>query len=574
MEKRQVNGVPASEGMNTFLEPMEVTHSLFRDLKLKRRKLSKFAAWHSDGDSVKSDKAALYFSSQMEGHDGYSSKSDDMAFVSSSECASSVTSLSDLGQHESMEQEDEEEAQRRFEAFTNQVKQDAAARVNNNRHFQQTAIPREKQVAELRCGSNETLTLSSKAECPVVNKSACPEEQTNEATDATTSGTATIPSQTIVPCTIPGVPSQVFSPTTLPQIAIPATGIPQVVAFAAVPGTSDSMMPQVVAMATIQGSANQPQVVALPLCSWPYDPMMLNRLTGSPGNHQLQPPAAAPMTTTGQQGFTAGLVQGQVMTNGLGALPIQPSTQTSIEDLSQRIHKSNISKNDQNVTISQNVLMAPGQQAVSTLIAPQVLSPEATVSASGGTRITIACSTNDSTTPVAPEYRAHISSVTSQMNVSPVSGWRPPDNLVPGANNLVPGANNLVPGPNNLVPGTNHLVPGANSPQQEQSSADKQNSTRVNAVQGNMPPFSTSAPVYQQLQFPQQYLVTEASQVVSAPGGVSVPSSSGGRVDGEPPTEMEVIICEICDDKATGLHYGIVTCEGLVCYLCKIPHFP
>ena len=31
----------------------------------------------------------------------------------------------------------------------------------------------------------------------------------------------------------------------------------------------------------------------------------------------------------------------------------------------------------------------------------------------------------------------------------------------------------------------------------------------------------------------------------------------------------EPMVCEICDDKATGLHYGIITCEGLVYSYCK-----
>ena len=28
------------------------------------------------------------------------------------------------------------------------------------------------------------------------------------------------------------------------------------------------------------------------------------------------------------------------------------------------------------------------------------------------------------------------------------------------------------------------------------------------------------------------------------------------------PEDEEPLICNICEDKATGLHYGIITCEG------------
>lgn len=31
-----------------------------------------------------------------------------------------------------------------------------------------------------------------------------------------------------------------------------------------------------------------------------------------------------------------------------------------------------------------------------------------------------------------------------------------------------------------------------------------------------------------------------------------------------PPSNEEQMICMICEDKATGLHYGIITCEGYV----------
>lgn len=39
--------------------------------------------------------------------------------------------------------------------------------------------------------------------------------------------------------------------------------------------------------------------------------------------------------------------------------------------------------------------------------------------------------------------------------------------------------------------------------------------------------------------------------------GQTVDSQQGGGDDDEQP-----MICMICEDKATGLHYGIITCEG------------
>ena len=35
-----------------------------------------------------------------------------------------------------------------------------------------------------------------------------------------------------------------------------------------------------------------------------------------------------------------------------------------------------------------------------------------------------------------------------------------------------------------------------------------------------------------------------------------------GIVPSPPPSNEEQMICMICEDKATGLHYGIITCEG------------
>lgn len=35
-----------------------------------------------------------------------------------------------------------------------------------------------------------------------------------------------------------------------------------------------------------------------------------------------------------------------------------------------------------------------------------------------------------------------------------------------------------------------------------------------------------------------------------------------GNLPLPPEEEEEPLICMICEDKATGLHYGIITCEG------------
>ena len=108
--------------------------------------------------------------------------------------------------------------------------------------------------------------LSNKVQQPCMNRTVCAEQSSlTPMVSLQSMGASAV-------CTTSDVIMQPAVP-----LAVPATGVPQVVAFAALPAVSENMMPQVVAMATIPGASNQPQMVALPLCSWPYDPMMFEQ---------------------------------------------------------------------------------------------------------------------------------------------------------------------------------------------------------------------------------------------------------------------------------------------------------
>ena len=83
-------------------------------LNSSEKKLSKLTSWNSDAETVKSDKG-VYFRSHADSADGYSTRSENEDTMSvSSQYSSSVASLPELSQPV---MEDEEEAQRRFEAF-------------------------------------------------------------------------------------------------------------------------------------------------------------------------------------------------------------------------------------------------------------------------------------------------------------------------------------------------------------------------------------------------------------------------------------------------------------------------
>lgn len=38
--------------------------------------------------------------------------------------------------------------------------------------------------------------------------------------------------------------------------------------------------------------------------------------------------------------------------------------------------------------------------------------------------------------------------------------------------------------------------------------------------------------------------------------------TESGQQDPPPDEDEQPLVCMICEDKATGLHYGIITCEG------------
>ncbi|GFY78978.1 hormone receptor 4 [Trichonephila inaurata madagascariensis] len=57
-------------------------------------------------------------------------------------------------------------------------------------------------------------------------------------------------------------------------------------------------------------------------------------------------------------------------------------------------------------------------------------------------------------------------------------------------------------------------------------------------------------------------LVTSATTVTSATAVTSAAASSINNVGDDDSEDNQPMVCMICEDKATGLHYGIITCEG------------
>ena len=511
MEKRLDDKVSMSEDMRTFIQPMEVTDSLYRDLKLKRKKLSKLASWNSDGESVKSDKG-VYFRSHADSVDGYSTRSENDDTISvSSQYASSVASFPELSQ---AAMEDEEEAQRRFEAFTNQVKQEAyRGKAGQLQRGQEKRFERDQQAS----GVPKAPGLSNSVQQSSMNGTICAEQSTVHAANVSPNLTPVVSFQSVAASAVCTASDVIMQPAV--PVAIPTTGVPQVVAFAALPGVSENMMPQVVAMATIPGASNQPQMVALPLCSWPYDPMMLNRLSG-----------ATPSSSTCTNSSNSQPTLIQPAFGGINMLPVQrmpqpPNSQTNVENLSQRIFKSNINSKENIPATSPNILVTPVQQPVNGLIAPQII-PNTLDTV--GNHMSAAAMMGNSAMLVAPESGNQPSVVQSQMKVSPTTVWATPEKQ-------------------SLTLG-NHSGQEENSASKRIHNGSEVGMTSFHDVRG-----------YQQVQFPQQYLHPESAHARATSNDGKSYKRNG---EGEEAAENEVIICEICDDKATGLHYGIVTCEG------------
>ena len=145
-----------------------------------------------------------------------------------------------------------------------------------------------------------------------------------------------------------------------------------------------------------------------------------------------------------------------------------------------------------------------------------------------GNHISATAMMGNSAMLVAPESGNQPSVVQSQMKVSPTTVWASPQKQ--------------------SLPLGNHSGQEENSASKRIHNGSEVRMTSYQDVRG-----------YQQVQFPQQYLPSESAHArVTSNDGKSYKRNG----EGEEATENEVIICEICDDKATGLHYGIVTCEG------------
>ncbi len=225
--------------MDSFMQPMQVPSSLFRDLKLKRKKLSSTAWSDNGGKSVCSSTSDLCPSEDLEPVESQPQ----CETVNESNCEASS-------------------APKTVEATESQQ---AAQLV-------MTQGPLQGMVSNVssRGQNGETSMEIGTSEYPQADMSSS--SMMGEAAIAI--GTASMPENSN--------PSESPPQTTIattPAMCVPPMTIPQVVAFAAMPNQSTGE-PQVVAVAAMPGAKN---VVALPLCNWPYNPMMLSSLSNSQG---------------------------------------------------------------------------------------------------------------------------------------------------------------------------------------------------------------------------------------------------------------------------------------------------
>ncbi len=473
------------EAMPDFLRPNEMPHSLFRDLKLKRRKLFNSASWLSDSESTRSD-SAVYVATSLSwrgvggGGSGGGQTGDDSR---SSQDTASATSWSDSGQ-----KQDDAEAERRFEEFTSLVRQDTSGSHRDHVTPRARVPPSSSANAQNSSGAMQPLpaAFNIKQEAP--------------SSDAF-SGAA--------------ISNSVSVSETAPAASMsssPAVMTPQVVAFAPMPAPNSNTAPQVMAMVTFPNGENgTTQMVALPLCNWPYDPMMLNRL--------LSTSASA---------------------SGHGA-----SAQQAGEKSSPRGQGSSMLGS----TMPPAALGTEGQRATQQ---PNGLKRTFAQAHTLGTQNRMPGS------PAGPGPFALAG--TDVKNAAAVD-------MSPNTPRLP--ANPPTPSPTRPTLSGQHAMTESN--RSRPSSQNHQTTDREIRVDNNVteyfsqqgrggsaihPGIAPTAPnrALEPAPFRQQVVVPSSGRQVPDPQPWVHPPSEAAQND--------AVVCEICSDKATGLHYGIVTCEG------------
>ncbi len=466
-----------SESVGPFRQPMEMSRSLFRDLKLKRYKLAKSTAtWFSDVSSVKSDSAVYMRGAE----DRFQSDQDDVSSVASSQDFSSNTSWSE---HDSSGinrpvsvSENDEVAQIRFDQFMRQLKQDAGGAVERQSAAGVSSFAAGQQMRQVVPMEQDT------SESTTNDMIAQPMQYSQQGPTP----------QTVIP---------------LPSVTVASSLLPQVVAFATMPATSMNGVPQVVAMATVPNGPTPGQVVALPLCNWPYDPMMLNRLLNPNGR-------GSGVSTASQER------QSDTFTNQ------NTTAEASVDSVRGSI--ASMTPRQQNGSLEQSSM----NRALFASVATSVVS---------GTFRPITMASSSAVTLSSHPYEADASRSVSSHGTPGSQFWAAGGAHVPDSSHghTQQENNSRSERHSQHFPVSTHSVPGT------------VDNVHFNSRQGQ-----------QSLHFPQPYLPTTSSQT-TWPSGPSASTSFGSQASAVGETsENEVTICEICEDKATGLHYGIITCEG------------